>query len=369
MKERLIYIVAIVLSFFVGIIGTLLVVGNTDLFKENNDVPDSGDKVVNVVEIKESDTIKPAIDKVYDAVVLIETYKGSRLAGTGTGFIYKKENKQGYIITNNHVIEGATKIVVVNNSGLEFEAKLLGGDEYADIAVLSIDEKGVMAVAQIGSSVDLSLGDTLFTVGSPLGREYMGTVTKGILSGKDRTVTVDLSNGNYMMEVLQTDAAINPGNSGGPLVNINGEVVGVNSLKLVKDEVEGMGFAIPIEIVMTSVEKLEKGEEVLRPIIGVEIIDVKNTYELYVNGIILSENIDQGLAIVSTVKDFPADKAGLKKGDVLLEVSGTKIKGVGHFRFLLYKFNIGDTMKVKYYRDGKILDAELQLTKSMNDTE
>lgn len=369
MKEKIIYIVTVVLSFFVGIIGTLLFISQTKIFEPVVEKEEEKDKIINVVEIKENDTIKPAVDKVYDSVVLIETYRGSRLAGTGTGFIYKKEDKKGYIITNNHVIERATKIVVINNSGLEIEATLLGGDEYADIAVLSIDEEGVMAVAEIGSSVDLNLGDTLFTVGSPLGKEYMGTVTKGILSGKDRRVNVDLSNGNYIMEVIQTDAAINPGNSGGPLVNINGQVIGVNSLKLVKDEVEGMGFAIPIEIVMSSVEKLEKGEEVLRPVIGIEIIDVKSTYDLYRNNIILSENFDQGLVIVSTVVDFPADKAGLQKGDVLLEVNGTKIQSIGHFRFLLYKFNVGDTIKVKYYRDGKISEAQVKLDKSINDNQ
>ena len=220
-------------------------------------------------------------------------------------------------------------------------------------------------MAEIGNSTELELGDTLFTVGSPLGIDYMGTVTKGILSGKDRTVEVSLSNGEFLMEVIQTDAAINPGNSGGPLCNINGEVIGVNSLKLVKDEIEGMGFAIPIEMVMATVDKLEKGEEVQRPLLGVSMIDVSETFSLYRNGIIVPEDIENGIVVVSVEEDSPAATAGLQKGDILLEVDGEKITGIGQFRFMLYKHSVGDKMKLRYYRDEKIKDVEVKLTKSI----
>ena len=159
----------------------------------------------------------------------------------------------------------------------------------------------------------------------------MGTVTKGILSGKERTVSVSLSSGSFLMEVLQTDAAINPGNSGGPLVNINGEVIGVNSIKLVQDEIEGMGFAIPIEMVMASVDRLEKGEKIVRPVIGVELLDVDNAYYLYRNGITLDNSIDSGVAIVNVQENSPAAASGLQKGDVILEVEGTQIKNVDLF--------------------------------------
>ncbi|NLL44402.1 MAG: PDZ domain-containing protein [Mollicutes bacterium] len=361
MREKIIYILTIILSISIGVIGTILVYDS-----RSGKIREIIEKEIREVTITESDTIKPAIDKIYDAVVMVETYKGNRLVTTGTGFVYKKDDKVGYIITNHHVIEDGNTIKVINNNGQTTDAKVLGSDAYADIAVLSIDKEAVLQVAEIGNSTELELGDTLFTVGTPLGSEYMGTVTKGILSGKNRTVTVSLSQGDFMMEVLQTDAAINPGNSGGPLVNINGQVVGVNSLKLVKDEIEGMGFAIPIELVMTSVQHLEKGEEIKRPLLGVEMLDVTNTYALYLNDIYLDQDFKNGVVVVNVMPNTPA-AAKLQKSDVILEINGTKINDIGHFRFILYKYSVGDTIKIKYYRDGKIQEVDVYLNKSIED--
>lgn len=349
-------------SLFVGIILTLIVVSFVP-FKTQY-----VEKTVSEVTITESDTIKTGVEKIYDAVVVIESYKGNKLAGSGTGFVYKKDDKKGYIITNYHVISGATSLKVVNANNESVDATLLGGDQYEDIAVLSINKDAVLGVAEIGSSEESSIGDTLFTVGTPVGSEYMGTVTKGILSGKNRTVTVDLdNNGSYMMQVLQTDAAINPGNSGGPLCNINGEVIGVNSLKLVQDTIEGMGFAIPIELVMTSIDRLEKGKEIVRPVLGIESLDVDNTYALYRNNILLDEDIDNGVVIINVLADSPAANAKLTKGDVILEIEGNKITDSAHLKYILYKYTIGDTIKILYYRDGKINEAKILLTQSVND--
>lgn len=361
MREKIIYVVTILITLTIGITGTIIVFHYFP-FKKN-----VVEKTVKEVNLTETNTIKSAVDKIYDAVVLIEAYKGNRLFSSGTGFVYKKDNKLGYIMTNDHVIDGATKIKVTNSQGKEVEAKLLGGDEFADIAVLSVNKDDVLAVAELGDSTKLEIGDTLFTVGSPLGKEYAGTVTKGILSGKNRKISVQLTNGNFMMEVLQTDAAMNPGNSGGPLVNINGEVIGVNSLKLVEDEIEGMGFAIPIELAMASIDSLEKGEKIIRPVIGVELLDVTNTYALYMRDIYIKEDMSQGTVVINVAKDTPAEKAGFKKGDVILEVNGTKIKDSGHFRFVLYKYKVGDKIKIKYYRDGKINEIEVLLNKSLED--
>ena len=363
MREKIIYISTVILSFFIGVTGTYLVIKNNPIMTEEIV------KTVNEVQIIESDTIQPAIEKIYDAVVLVENYKGNVLMGTGTGFVYKKDDKYGYIITNHHVIEDGNNIKVFSTNGRVSEAKLLGSDVYADIAVLAIDANDVLKVAEFGDSTKLELGDTLFTVGSPLGSEYMGTVTKGILSGKDRTVSVTLSQGQFMMEVLQTDAAINPGNSGGPLVNINGEVVGINSLKLVEDKIEGMGFAIPIEIVKSAVDRLEKGEEIKRPFLGVRILDASDTYNLYQEGLVYNEKFENGIAIVEVEKNTPAFDSGLKRGDVILEIDGVKITGIVHFRYLLYKYNIGETVTIKYYRDGKIEDVEVKLDKSIEDSQ
>lgn len=356
MKKKIIYIVTVVLSLCIGAGGMMAVYHYLPPTESTN-------KTTKQVSITEENTIKSAVDKVYDAVVLIQTYKNDKLVGTGTGFVYKKDNKVGYIITNHHVIDGGTTFKVKFINGTEVEGKLLGSDEYSDIAVLSVDQSSVISVAEIGDSSKVEIGDTIFTVGSPLGEDYMGTVTKGILSGKDRTVTVSSDNGGSIMQVLQTDAAMNPGNSGGPLVNINGEVIGVNSIKLVQNEIEGMGFAIPIEIVMNSVNKLEKGEKVTRPLIGIEMAELDNTYLLYKNGIIIDKSVTDGVVIVGVQNDTPASAASLQKGDVLTEIDGTKIDSVAKLRYTLYKYSVGDKVKIKYYRGKDLKETTLTLNK------
>lgn len=361
-KENTKDLILVISAFFVGVIGTIVVV---HYFSMNSQIIE---KTVSEVNVTESDTISSGVGKVYDAVVVIESYKGSKLAGSGTGFVYKKNEKTGYIITNNHVINGATTVKVVNMNNETVEAKVLGSDEYEDVAVLAIDANAVLAVAEIGSSEDANVGDTVFTVGTPVGSEYKGTVTKGILSGKDRTVDVSLdSGGAYVMQVLQTDAAINPGNSGGPICNINGEVIGVNSLKLVQDTIEGMGFAIPIELVMTSVDRLEKGEEIVRPILGVETLDADNTYSLYRNNILLDEDIDSGVVIVNVQNNTPAESAGLKKGDVILKIEGTEVVDGAHLKYILYKYTVGDTVKITIYRNKKIEEISVKLNKAVGE--
>ena len=358
MKKHIIYIITIILSISVGVIGTIATIHYYPITQNV-----TNEKTVKTVSITETNSIKEAVNKIYNAVVVIESYQNGRQTSSGSGFVYKTDEKNGYVITNHHVIEDSTEIKVVNMNGESIDAKVLGSDEYADIAVLSIDVEGVLDVAEIGDSSDLELGDTLFTVGTPVGNAYRGTVTKGILSGKDRTVSVSLSSsGSYIMNVLQTDAAINPGNSGGPLVNINGEVIGVNSLKLVEDEIEGMGFAIPIELAMTYVEKLEKGEKIERPIVGVSLLDVDNTYALYRNRITLPKNVTYGAVVVTVEPSSVAEVGGLKAGDVMTEINGEKIEDVAHFRYNLYKYNIGDKIKVTYNRSGKIEETTLELT-------
>jgi serine protease Do len=201
--------------------------------------------------------IADAVEKVYDSVVIVETYKSNELYATGTGFIYKNDNGTYYVVTNYHVINGGSQIKIVLTSGDEIETTVVGGDQYADIAVLSFKSSKDLTVAEIGSSTDARVGDTVFTVGAPLdSTTYSWTVTRGILSGKDRLVqvsTTNSSNSDYEMKVLQTDAAINSGNSGGPLCNSNGQVIGITNMKLSSStssttaSIEGMGFAIPIE--------------------------------------------------------------------------------------------------------------------------
>lgn len=355
MREKISYAINFFLALCIGALATIL------YFNFDKNEEKTIDVTSKNVQVTETNTIKSAIDKVYNSVVVVEVTSRTS-SGTGSGFVYKNEDGKGYIITNHHVIEGASTIYVINSEGLREEAKLLGSDEYSDIAVLSVSNDFVIGVASIGDSTKSELGDTVFTVGSPLGSKYQGTVTKGIISGKNRQVTVSLTNGSFVMEVLQIDAAINPGNSGGPLVNINGEVIGVNSLKLVEDEIEGMGFALPIELVMTSVESLEKGEKIVRPQIGVQMMDVDNTYLLARQQIRLDSDITEGVVIVSAESGKPAANAGLQKGDIIIELNGLKITDSAHFKYMLYKYNVGDTIKVKYIRDGKERETDVLLT-------
>ena len=359
MKDKVIYTISVIISFFFFFMGTLIV---TKYLPENQQVTyvDSS----KTVSITESNTIKTSINKIYDAVVLVDTYSNNSEIGSGTGFVYKKDDTTGYIITNHHVISGGNKFVITLTNGNEVEATLLGSDEYSDVAILAIPQEAVIQVAKLGESTNSEIGDTVFAVGSPLGKEYMGTVTKGILSGKDRTVTVSSTNSSQMLEVLQTDAAINPGNSGGPLVNINGEVIGVTSMKLVQEKVEGMGFAIPIEIVNSLIERLEKGETIVRPIIGIELTDATNTYYIYKNGIQIPDNIEKGVVIINTVENYPAQNAGLKKGDIILEINNVEIKDSVHFKFLLYKYEVGETVSIKYMRNNKIEETLIKLDKN-----
>lgn len=359
MKNKLAYLATVILCISLGIMGTISVYKKIPQETTIKTINGSNENVT----ITETNTIKTAINEIYDAVVVVETYKNNTLYSTGTGFIYKEDNENGYLITNHHVIEDGNKFIITLSEGEETEATLLGSDEYSDIAVLKIPKEAVKKVAKLGESANMEIGDTVFTVGSPMGKEYMGTVTKGILSGKNRTVKVSSGNSSLILEVLQTDAAINPGNSGGPLVNINGEVIGVNSMKIVEDRIEGMGFAIPIEMVTSLIDKLEVGEKIERPLIGIEMTDITNEFYLYKQGITIPSDIQKGVVVVNVSENYPANKAGLTKGDIIIAINETQIEDSTHFKYLLYKYNIGDEVTIKYYRDNKIQETKLKLDK------
>ena len=242
----------------------------------------------------------------------------------------------------------------------------MGSDEYADLAVLRVDKSFVLQVATLGSSTDSEIGDTVFAVGTPVDVKYAGSVTKGIISGKNRMVNVTLDDGGaFMMEVIQTNTAINPGNSGGPLVNINGEVIGINTLKLVEDEIEGMGFAIPIEMATSVLDRLEKGEEIERPLLGVSMVDASNQYALFSYKVYLDKDYEKGVVVIDVEKDSPAGIAGLQKNDVILKINDIEIEDTTHLKYILYKYSVGDTVKLEYERDGKSNTVEVKLNKAI----
>ncbi len=300
--------------------------------------------------------IEEAISNVYDAVVTVNSYFGERKVGTGSGFIYKNEDK-GYILTNNHVIDGANNYTVILSTGETVEATLLGSDAYSDLAVLSIDKSKVTKVATLGDSDLIEVGNTVFTVGSPMGEEYSGSVTRGIISGKDRTIEVD----DVVTKVIQTDASINPGNSGGPLVNLAGEVIGITSMKLASSEIEGMGFAIPINDVKLFVQSLEKSEKVSRPQIGVSLINVTDTYRLYYYNIRVNSNIKSGVVVADVQSGGPASKAGINKGDVIVKIGDKDIDNISKLRYYLYQYNIGDTIEITIIRNNEQKKVNVKL--------
>ena len=359
-KNSLGFGLSLSLAFVTGILGTYLVLTNNPTITKN--IVEN----VNKVKITEN-SIADSVDKVYDAVLAIVSYKNETQISSGTGFVYKKENGKGYIMTNNHVIDGADKVNVIFSNNNTVEATVLGKETFSDIAVLTVDEKSVIKVVEIGDSSAVRVGDTLFAVGTPLGINYSGTVTRGILSGKDRLVEVSVSGSNssdWIMKVLQTDAAINPGNSGGPLANINGEVIGINSLKLVQEQIEGMGFAIPIEDALFYAEVLETGGTIKRPYVGIGMLDLSETYYIWSSGINIDNSIKEGVIVSEVVSDSPAEKAGLKKGDVVVEVAKEKVETKAMFRYQLYRHQPGDTIEIKYYRGKDLQTTKITLTTS-----
>ena len=360
MRERIINIVIILVVLVLGVTGTLYFVNNDS---NNNGVLENRN-----VNITSNDSISESINKVYDSVVVVNNYQNGRLTGYGSGFVYKKEGHYGYVLTNNHVVEDASEIKLTLSNGEEVDAEVLGTDSYMDIAVLRMDGDAVLQVAQIGDSTEAKLGDTIFTVGTPVSTEYAGTVTKGIISGENREITVTDNGTSYMMEAIQIDASINPGNSGGPLVNINGEVIGINSVKLVESSIEGMGFAIPIEVAMSQIDKLENGEAIARPVIGVSLYDLDSLPLVGNSDLRVDDSIKSGVVVNSVDSGSDAEAAGLQRNDIITEVDGTTVKSSAHLKYLLYKHNIGDSVKLTIVRNGNEKELTLKLTHQIGDS-
>lgn len=354
-------ILVMILSLLSGGLGAYLMIVSTP----TTTTTDSG-VVISTTSLKETNSIAGAVSKVYDSVVVVEVYNNNQLVSTGTGFVYKKEKNKAYLMTNNHVISEGGTIKVLFTDETELEAEIVGSDVYSDIAVLSVKDSDKIVAAIMGESSKSKVGDTVFTVGSPEGSDYAGTVTKGVLSAQDRLVEVALSStqtSDYYMQVLQTDAAINPGNSGGPICNTNGEVIGITNMKLVDDTVEGMGFAIPIEEALKVAEILKKEGKVTRPYIGISMLDLSNIYTLYQAGILLPKDVEEGVAVYNVEKNSPAEKAGLQKGDIIIELSGEEVGSLADFRFELYKHSPNEEVEIVYIRDNKVKKTKLTLGK------
>ena len=317
--------------------------------------------------VKVSDTsINLGINNVFDATVYIENKKTNKSLISGTGFVYKKDSGNGYILTNYHVVSDSKSLEVSFSNGKKALARYVGGDKYLDIAVISVDDIYVKQIAKFISSSSLQLGDTVFTVGSPVGSDYTGTVTRGILSGKNRFVSVSVGNASndYVMKLIQTDAAMNPGNSGGPLCNINGEVIGINSLKLVKEEVEGIAFAIPIEDIRNHLDDFEAGKKISRPYLGITMFNLNNSEAMNYYGFNkkITTKRKNGVVVESVLSGTSAD-GRLEVGDIIVKLGKSSIKDMAYLRYELFKYKVGDKVKFVVERDGKLVDVLLKLQK------
>lgn len=328
-------------------------------------------------EIPTNATATSAYNKVSDAVVSVLNFSQTNKetfaeSSEGSGVIYKKAGDAAYIVTNNHVINGAAKIQVLMHNGKKVEATLVGKDAMTDLAVLKIDPSDVTTTASFGDSNDIQVGQKVLAIGSPLGAKYASSVTEGIISAKKRLVDASSEGGqNYGgSTVIQTDAAINPGNSGGPLINFAGQVVGINSMKLSSSasgtSVEGMGFAIPSDQVVDIVNKLAKDGKVTRPAIGIGLVDLSAvTVDDQKSLLKIPTSITGGVVVMSTTPDGPAEKGGMKKYDVITAIDGKAVSGQADLREELYKHNLNDTVTITYYHQSEKKNVKVKLTQKL----
>lgn len=333
-------------------------VNETEASEEKQYIAQSTPQVVNTGE-----GFVKAVNRASEAVVGIINIQRDSFseadseAGTGSGVIYKKENGRAYIVTNNHVVAGANRIEVSLSDGKKVSGKILGTDIVTDLAVVQIDEKYAKKVIALGDSTKVKRGESALAIGNPLGLQFSGTVTQGIISANERIVPVDLNqDGHYdwQVEVLQTDAAINPGNSGGALVNEAGELIGINSMKIAAKEVEGIGLAIPVARAVPVMNELEKYGKIRRPYVGVELRSLNEIPTYYLDKTLhLPANVMEGVCILDVKSPSPGVDAGLHEYDVIVEVDGKAVQDTIAFRKVLYSKKIDDKMKITYYRGAK----------------
>lgn len=371
-KKFFSYIAVIVISSLIGgflsIAAFLYVVPNTDFFKNTplyESMNSTGTRTPQTqaspvsTSNKNGLTIAQIAKKVSPAVVGVSTKSISEYSdifgfsddqsseddGMGSGIII---NSDGYILTNYHVIQGAQSISVILSNKKTVPAKVVNYDQNQDLAVIKVTSKTQMpAVAELGNSDNVQVGDSVVAIGNPLGKELLGSVTSGIISATKREVTV----GNTTQNFLQTDAAINPGNSGGALVNSLGQVIGINSAKVGGNGVEGIGFAIPINTVASKLNGL------LKPIlkIGIACIDIDSSLSK-------QYNIPQGVYVKQVEPSSPAEKSGLKEGDIIQKFDGKSIKTVEEINQIKSTHNSGDTVAIVVYRNGNTKTLQLTLT-------
>lgn len=290
-------------------------------------------------------------------------------ASEGSGVIYKKENGYAYIVTNNHVIANSQELEVLLADGTREKAELVGSDQWTDLAVIRIPADKVSTVAEFANSDEVKAGQTAIAIGSPLGSEFATSVTQGIVSANNRPVPTDVDGDgqqDWIVNAIQTDAAINPGNSGGALINSAGQVIGINSMKISKSSVEGMGFAIPSNEVVNIINELEKNGKIVRPALGISMVNLSNVNSQAVNQLNLPKDVKSGVVVAEVSSKGSAKAAGLQPYDVIVEMDGQKVEGIQNLRKILYSHKVGDKLEVTYYRNGQKQTTTVSLTETNN---
>ena len=374
----------ILISFFSGVLGSLTILQ----LNQKQETNTQNSTTITQTSVKNENSTTKAVDKVKDAVVSIITYSANsqnslfgygesdtdtnteQVSSQGSGVIYKKDGEYAYIVTNTHVINGAKKVDIRLADGTKVPGEIVGTDTYSDIAVVKISSEKVSAVAEFGDSSQLTVGETAIAIGSPLGSEYANTVTQGIVSSLNRTVSLKSEDGQAIStKAIQTDTAINPGNSGGPLINIQGQVIGITSSKIATNggtSVEGLGFAIPSNDAIKIIEQLEKNGKVTRPALGIQMVNLSNLSTTDLQKLKLPNNITSGVAVRSIQPNMPAN-GHLEKYDVITKVDGNPIASATELQNALYSHSVGDEMTITYYRNGKEETTTIKLDKSTND--
>ena len=387
-KKGVTFLVIILIGFLSGALGSFVTL---QLYqKQGNQATNNNSGTVTQTSYKNENSTTQAVNKIKDAVVSVITYSANKqssvfgteesnsdtdnqqIASEGSGVIYKKNENDAYIVTNTHVINGASKVDIRLADGTKVPGEIIGSDTFSDIAVVKISSEKVTTVAEFGDSSQLNVGETAIAIGSPLGSEYANTVTQGIISSLNRNVSLKSEDGQAIStKAIQTDTAINPGNSGGPLVNIQGQVIGITSSKIASNggtSVEGLGFAIPSNDVQNIIKQLESDGKVTRPALGIQMINLSNVGANDLRKLNIPSGLTSGVVVRSVQSNMPAN-GHLQKYDVITKVDEKEITSSTDLQHALYNHAIGDTIKITYYRNGKEETTSIKLDKNSGDLE
>ncbi|RSI78518.1 Serine protease Do-like HtrA [Streptococcus mitis] len=387
-KKGVTFLIIILIGFLSGALGSFVTL---QLYqKQVSQATNNTTNTVTQTSYKNENATTQAVNKVKDAVVSVITYSSNRqnsvfgndetdtdtdsqqVASEGSGVIYKKNGKDAYLVTNTHVIQGASKVDIRLADGTKVPGEIVGSDTFSDIAVVKISSEKVTTVAEFGDSSKLNVGETAIAIGSPLGSEYANTVTQGIISSLNRNVSLKSQDGQAIStKAIQTDTAINPGNSGGPLVNIQGQVIGITSSKIASNggtSVEGLGFAIPSNDAQNIIKQLESDGKVTRPALGIQMVNLANIGASDLRKLNIPSSVTSGVVVKSVQSNMPAS-GHLEKYDVITKVDDKEISSSTDLQSALYNHSIGDTIKITYYRNGKEETTTVKLDKSTSDLE